>query len=597
MTQEPVSISEAAVKVTRHGARRLRLAQNVPLAVRPTFPGVTMLLKARTGHPVRLDLSKLHSRALSMQIGRIIWDSHLSGTFPQTRMTAHAITVALRDLDAVLEPIRTSITIDRLEQLSAEMIDKVELRTAARLVDPNQNATLMLRMSNFVRLLQEAKVAGIPFDASTSERITYACRSHAFTHVSKPRDCYPDEVWDQVLSAAKAEVLAAIERARLRWRLHRSNHSHSSQSALTAELAQLSQPSTAMIQDGALVNPPKGQYWSLEALQLAYLDSGAYAPFCILLMHAVDLPPECIRELRADCIRDPWSKAVTAKFYYVKRRAHGGETPRSVTVKMRGIWSAGWLVRRLLDITAIARHQLGYTANNGPLLIRRSQRRINAFHDTTRALQYFLARNPQIVTSDDKPLEKLSLARIRKTIKAKKWKATGGELTAMPTDHTQPVLYSSYLRIGGLQPLHREIARVVARGHFERHVNRKDRHEENAVTGLLAADGNPASVALVPVARAASDGQIGIVCIDPYRSPYQPAGQICSSAPRGCLGCGNAIYGPTFVPVANALCQRLTNAQPYASNRQLAEQASELLRRLGQDDDGSDVRDNSDLPA
>lgn len=78
--------------------------------------------------------------------------------------------------------------------------------------------------------------------------------------------------------------------------------------------------------------------------------------FIILLSLGTGLEIECLRELRADCLKNPAKGFVDIAYF--KRRAHGAEW-KTVRVRDGGATTPGGLVRLAIRLTARGRARLG----------------------------------------------------------------------------------------------------------------------------------------------------------------------------------------------------------------------------------------------
>src|SRR3546814_6915297 len=75
----------------------------------------------------------------------------------------------------------------------------------------------------------------------------------------------------------------------------------------------------------------------------------------VLLTLDTGLEPECLKTLTTDCLTNP--HAGTVELRYLKRRACGAEH-KSMRVRDGGGGTPGGLIRRLIEVTAIARKHL-----------------------------------------------------------------------------------------------------------------------------------------------------------------------------------------------------------------------------------------------
>src|SRR5207248_1017085 len=86
-----------------------------------------------------------------------------------------------------------------------------------------------------------------------------------------------------------------------------------------------------------------------------YLTAVDVVAFVILLSLGTGLEIECLRELKADCLKNPAKGFVDIAYF--KRRAHGAEW-KTVRVRDGGATTPGGLVRLAIRLTARARRRL-----------------------------------------------------------------------------------------------------------------------------------------------------------------------------------------------------------------------------------------------
>ena len=159
-----------------------------------------------------------------------------------------------------------------------------------------------------------------------------------------------------------------------------------------------------------------------------YLTAIDVVAFIILLSLGTGLEIECLRELKADCLKNAAKGLVDIAYF--KRRAHGAEW-KVLRVRDGGTTTPGGLVRLALALTARARrrtatdelwvwgcvHGLIAGVSRGNFMARYFMRQHNLVDDQGRALH-------------------LELSRLRKTYKAEWYLKTGGQLETFARGHS-----------------------------------------------------------------------------------------------------------------------------------------------------------------
>jgi hypothetical protein len=276
-----------------------------------------------------------------------------------------------------------------------------------------------------------------------------------------------------------------------------------------------------------------------------YLTAIDVVAFIILLSLGTGVEIECLRELKADCLKNATKGFVDIAYF--KRRAHGAEW-KVLRVRDGGTTTPGGLIRLALALTARARrrmqtdelwvwgcvHGLIAGVSRGNFMARYFMRQHNLVDDQGRALR-------------------LELSRLRKTYKAEWYVKTGGQLEAFAQGHSIEVAAEHYADIPALRPIHEatiaaaiEDAIAPARQQpyilnpkQEAAVRRNPRSCKLPPT--LAAD------AVVPLLNGAQDLWLA-GCAGFYDSPFGTKGEACPSPFWSCLDCGNAVITARKLP-------------------------------------------------
>ncbi len=535
----------------------MRLAAPIETGDAPG-PSLTMRFNAPNGRPYKVSLRSLRSAALADQIAWVIWEAHRSKLLKLNASKCRLVERALCDLDDVLADRGSDDTVTDLSQITVEILDAVEHRAARQLKDPRNTRMLQAKLSVLISIFEAGAELGLVLAAGMDRRLATTLRWHRKPPRTRPRDSYSPKTMALIEAAAQSDVEDVIRRMRTTFRILRVGP----RNGLETEIARLWSIAPSELIGNQLPPSPRriqAAHLSSTVMDHVHLPGKGSAAFLILLMIATDLPPECVRELTASCLLQPMSREKTQRLKYVKRRSGTGELPRYQPVQQTGRYSAGWLVRRLLRATLPARRQLGFREDEGPLFIRQHHRKLLAFPCTHKGIQFFLQRHPEIVDDEGYPLKTLSVARIRKSVKAAKWIECDGTIAAMPKDHLPQTIYRNYLSIPSLVPLHREVIRHAGEDILELAISTRKGDLSGSAKNqdILVPPGLPVTVLRPASATSDKRGDVGIACLNPWDSPYHKPGDRCHSELVHCLNCRNAVFAPRFRTYALALMAEL----------------------------------------
>lgn len=271
-----------------------------------------------------------------------------------------------------------------------------------------------------------------------------------------------------------------------------------------------------------------------------YLTRVDMAGFLILLSLETGMEIECLRDLKADCLRNPSRGYVEIE--YRKRRAHSAQWKR-LRVRDGASSTPGGLVRLLIKLTARARIRLGtdrlFAWWNGYRLV--AQARLSAL------ATMFVARHGLV--GDDGQALHLVLPRLRKTQKAEHYIRTKGQLEAFATGHTIAVAARHYADIPALRHVHEQTVADAFQDALDAALRPKlvrPGDEPAAMAGCTADKAGPSSVTPVML-----DGEQDVwlaSCSDFYGSPFGSSEDGCSTPFWGCLECSNAVITARKLP-------------------------------------------------
>jgi hypothetical protein len=285
--------------------------------------------------------------------------------------------------------------------------------------------------------------------------------------------------------------------------------------------------------------------------------------FIVLLSLGTGLEIECLRELKADCLKNPARGFVDIAYF--KRRAHGQEW-KTLRVRDGGTTTPGGLLRLALALTARARRRLGteelwcWGCVHGL---------VSGVSRNNFMARYFI-RQHDLVDDSGRALH-LELSRLRKTYKAEWYVKTGGQLERFAQGHSVEVAAEHYADIPALRALHE--ATIVTAIEDAMAPARLDPYILNPKQEA-AARRNPESRKLPPILASAAvapllDGAQDVWlagCAGFYDSPFGVKGQACPTPYWSCLDCGNAVITARKLPALIAFlgfitAQRETLAQ------------------------------------
>lgn len=277
----------------------------------------------------------------------------------------------------------------------------------------------------------------------------------------------------------------------------------------------------------------------------AHLHVTDLPPLLVLLSLDTGLEPECLKALRVDCLANP--SAGTVELRYLKRRAHTAGH-KSMRVRDGGLGTPGGLIRRLIEVTAVARQNLStdclWVYRNAVGLhagIRHPRERLNAW----------VARH-RIVDDDGKPLH-LLLSRLRKTHKALWYIKTEGHVARFAVGHSSEVAARHYADLPSLRLLHEATVADAFRDAVAA-----------AMPTILAPaaektlrDAPEQAVSLMPpdAVGPTLDGEQDLwlaACTGFHDSPFAKAGSPCQQPFWGCLHCPNAVITARKLPAIMA---------------------------------------------
>lgn len=268
-------------------------------------------------------------------------------------------------------------------------------------------------------------------------------------------------------------------------------------------------------------------------------------PLLVLLSLDTGLEPECVKALTVDCLANP--SAGTVELRYLKRRA-GATGHKSMRVRDGGLGTPGGLIRRLIEITSVARQHLPTDC----LWVYHKSGGLHAgIRHPRERLADWVARH-RIVDDDGKPLH-LLLSRLRKTHKALWYIKTEGHIARFAVGHTPEVAARHYADLPSLRPLHeatvadafRDVVAAAVPTILTPAVEKTLREAPEQAAPLMRPD----------AVGSILDGEQDIwlaACADFHSGPFAEAGSPCQQPFWGCLHCPNAVITARKLPAIMA---------------------------------------------
>jgi hypothetical protein len=431
-------------------------------------------------------------------------------------------------------------TVDGPADLRAEHLDGFNADLEAHGLTPIHRHTILAKAINALRGI-DADSPGV-LDEVLRRRLAYTSAQSAGR--SRPRDAYSPFVARQLRDAARSDVARIIRRLqdgpvmesdavlrRVTATVHgiiaqhgRIGHDYPAFKSLYFMRLRRNLPVSCLIED------VHGRH---------YLTAADIPPFLVLLSLETGLEIECCKALTIDCLRN--ASAGVVDVAYRKRRARGAEH-KTIKVRDGGVGTPGGLIRRVVEVTAAARH---HHRGQGLWVHHRCGTLTDQIGHSPETIDAWRRRHG-IVDDEGHPLH-LVLSRLRKTHKALWYLKTEGHMARFAVGHTPEVAARHYADVPSLRPL----------------------HEATVADTFTEAVARSAPIVLTPAREEAwrrmpenADGQAGHVaallnreqnvwlasCAAFYDSPLGTPGSPCPQPFWGCLDCSNAVITTRKLP-------------------------------------------------
>lgn len=280
--------------------------------------------------------------------------------------------------------------------------------------------------------------------------------------------------------------------------------------------------------------------------------------FVIAIALRVEMPIECLKTLRRDCLKNPARGYVSIE--YVKGRGGVRTSIKRERVRDGGINTPGGLVRLVLELSGpaaerIAMHDrsdydylwVGFVAAGLPSW-RRFELSFNNFNNAIRRLD--------LLDETGKPITKLAPARLRKTVKRDNYLRHAGHLRRFASDHSPAVAARHYAAVDGLREEHSRSVEAAETALFDLAMGplvlTSPKETEALASGLSIGNEKLDGQSVASMVSGNADTFLGI-CSAFWASPIERSDDgSCAVAFTGCLHCPNAVFTTRKLPALMA---------------------------------------------
>ncbi|MFJ3925477.1 hypothetical protein [Streptomyces sp. NPDC090022] len=497
------------------------------------------------GSPENIDLSGLPcprlTRALASALAEVV---SAPGTLRDRNGVRYVVKRIREFVEFTAAALPDSASDLRLSDLEPDLLDAFETRLIAQYGGTSKEPYLtMTYLVRLLKLVHEAHPDA--FGAAFHARLGFT--SASAHRASKPLDAYPFPVLDALENAARDDVALIRDRILEGEKLAATGRDPRQHGwdRLENVLWFIANHGPLTVDDASYkVLRPLGGREELNGR--LHLTAGDLVPFLLLLACQTGIEPECIRQLRSDCLASPARGYVSIA--YVKKRAPGS-THKTVRVTDGGsLRFPGGVIRLALRLTKrtrelidsdalwcdVGRHGQARASFDGP-------------QGSAVSRQWMSERGLDRLNDRDGGPVALDLRRVRKTVKSRQYLRAGGVLEDFASGHTRPVAAKHYADIGA----------------------HEETHEQAVEAGLEQALGATLSppVVLSDDGARLDDGQAALTtreiesalsgeqdvwlasCRDFFASPFaRKPGAACPVPAWGCLEYPNAVFTSRHLP-------------------------------------------------
>ncbi len=493
-----------------------------------------------------VDLTSWPRPQVTAAFGRVLQEDWRLGGAPSRSAAVKRQISELRRffrfLDTQAEPVEV------IEAITPVLIDRYEVWLERNGGGRIHQRHLLARLIGLLRLIAERNPARL--SPATVQRLTYL--GHGPCGRSQPRDAYGGAVATMLRRAAREQILIAAARI-------------APEGALPPPLVGMDKSTVqplfeavraAINQSGwiARTAPLYGRLYKacrrqhVRTLNLSedihggfHLIAADIIAFLVLLSLETGLEIECLKDLKADCLKNP-SKG-TVEVEYCKRRARGSEWKR-LRVRDGGSSTPGGLLRLALRLSARARRH----AETDRLWVYCTSFGLITPKDLRHPAQRFIEQHG--IVDDNGDALHLEPSRLRKTQKAEWYVKTEGQMERFAVGHTPEIAATHYADIPALRHVHEQ---AVADGLQDALAAAlKPRLIPPEEEEAIRADPTISDLPVMPEEVVAFlDGNQDLwlaSCTGFYDSPFGAKGKACPVPFWGCLECRNAVITSRKLP-------------------------------------------------
>ncbi|WP_351227925.1 hypothetical protein [Streptomyces sp. NPDC002133] len=526
---------------------RFRAAVETPAAAEPVPTiGPVIFTVDLHGSPERIDLSGLPcprlTRALATALTEVV---RAPGTLRDRGSVRYVVKRIREFVEFTAAALPGSAADLRLSDLEADLLDAFETRLITQYGETSKEPYLtMTYLVRLLKLVHEAHPDA--FGAAFHARLGFT--SASAHRASKPLDAYPFPVLDALETAARDDVARIRDRILEGEKLAASGRDprRYGWDRLENVLWYIAHDSPLTADDASykILRPWGGREELNGRLHLTARD---LVPFLLLLACQTGMEPECIRQLRSDCLASPARGYVSIA--YVKKRAPSSPHKTVRVTDGGSLRFPGGVIRLALRLTKRTRELIGSDALwcdvGGHGQARAPFDGPHGWSAVTR--QWMSERGLDRLSDRDGSSVTLDLRRVRKTVKSRQYLRVGGVLEDFASGHSRPVAAKHYADIDA---------------HEETHEQAVEAGLEQALGAALAPpvvlsddgarldDGQAALTAREIESALSGEQDVWLAsCRNFFASPFaRKPGAACPVPAWGCLECPNAVFTSRHLP-------------------------------------------------
>lgn len=507
-----------------------------------TVTGLRFSIDTQDGGKVPINYTHLAPRWLALAFARAL--RRLAGLGGRLSVKS-TVAVYARTLPLFFDFFQEAQDVpDTPELVHAGHIDGFEAWLAAK---GKSDIHLLFILTKIIVALREVASEGIvAFSESLRDRLSYTTLRPI--PPSTPRDAYSPYIARQLRDAARADIVAILQRFR-----------EPKPASANDRLGTIEREMHAHIEAEGILRNTDRRYHALQharrihgltsanlCYQLHerhYLTSRDIVPLIVFLALETGLEPECCKTLTVDCLQNPTNG--TVEIAYIKRRSRGAEH-KTIRVRDGGPRTPGGLIRHVIEWTATARNHrptdclwLYYGPGGLRSGINYPQHRIDAWTEHHNFLD------------DDGRRLHLTFARLRKTHKALWYLKTEGHMARFAVGHTKEVAARHYADVPALRPLHEttiaDAFTEAVTSALSPIVLRPEQERTWRNDPVSASKSSPPGCDPISLLDGKHDVWLAS-CGGFFSSPYADPGSPCSQPFWGCLECPNAVITSRKLP-------------------------------------------------